>query len=740
MEIGVEGDVLTLRAERTEKTEDRYHSEFRYGTFARSVRLPAGARGEDATADYRDGVLTITVPLPRRRRAPRPSGSSAVEGRATSPAGAAQGLGPPVVGTRGGPTCPPTADAAEPGLPRAGVLATVTVTGCEDCPCRREGTRMKQERMADAGGLPRLRLDELLEELHGRITAVRGTRDRVHGLLEAVLSVGRALELSEVLRRVVEAAVVLVDAEYGALGVIGEDRTLTEFITVGLDEEGRRPSGRCRPATASSGADPAPRAAAPRGAVGPPASYGFPAHHPPMRTFLGVPIRVREEVFGNLYLTERRGGQEFDAEDEAVLSTLAVAAGVAIDNARLYEEVRRREQWLEANAEVTRGLLSGMPESRALEVIVGHARRILVADLGVLALPVPDSDELWTALASGRDAETHRGLRLPRRARSRASPWPRPNRSPARRSPRTRGSRRVRAGGTGSAPRSRCRCGPPTGARRAPARPRGGQGRLHHGPDRTLLAFADQAALAMELAERRRDAERVAVFADRDRIARDLHDLAIQRLFAAGMTLQSTVRFVERPEGRNGCSGWWTTSTTPSRSSGRPSSASAPGRGPGRPRPAGPGRPRGRGGGARARLHALAAHRGPGGHRRAPVHGRPRRRGARGGAVNIARHAGASAAGIVLVVGATELTLTVMDNGTGLPRNARRSGLRNLAQRAEELGGDLTLDAPTTGGTRLVCASRSPAPTDAPPGERRQNSAPSISRITAHDSWSSSEP
>lgn len=208
--------------------------------------------------------------------------------------------------------------------------------------------------------LPRLRLDELLDELQVRIDEVRGTRDHLNGLLEAVMSVGRELDLPQVLTGIVEAAVVLVDAEYAALGVIGDDRKLAEFLPVGISDElraqiGDLPSGHGilgelirhpEPLRLTELSDH-------------PASYGFPAHHPPMHTFLGVPIRVREEVFGNLYMTEKRGRADFDAEDEAVLSTLAVAAGIAIENARLFEDVRLRERWLEASSDFTNELLSG---------------------------------------------------------------------------------------------------------------------------------------------------------------------------------------------------------------------------------------------------------------------------------------------------------------------------------------------------------------------------------------------
>uniref|UniRef100_UPI001C26A123 GAF domain-containing protein n=1 Tax=Streptomyces sp. AC495_CC817 TaxID=2823900 RepID=UPI001C26A123 len=203
--------------------------------------------------------------------------------------------------------------------------------------------------------LPQLRLDELLGELQARLDAARGTRDRVHSLLEAVLSVGRELELEQALRGIVEAAAVLVDAEYAALGVIGPDgKRLSAFHTVGVSEErialiGPYPEGHGILGELISRPEPLRLADLSEH----PASYGFPPNHPPMHSFLGVPIRVREQVFGNLYLTEKRGGARFDEEDESVLSTLAVAAGVAIDNARLYEESRLRERWLRANAEIT---------------------------------------------------------------------------------------------------------------------------------------------------------------------------------------------------------------------------------------------------------------------------------------------------------------------------------------------------------------------------------------------------
>lgn len=261
--------------------------------------------------------------------------------------------------------------------------------------------------------LPKLRLDELLDELQARIDAARGTQDRVHNLLEAVLSVGGELDLPQVLRRIVEAAVVLVDAEYGALGVIGDDLRLSEFLTVGMGDEQRAEIGDLPSGHGILGElirHPEPLRLPELSQH--PSSYGFPAHHPPMHSFLGVPIRVRDRVFGNIYLTEKRGAEEFDAEDESVLSTLAVAAGVAIENARLYEETRLRERWMRASGEVTSTLLSGAPSAEVLELIVEQAREIASADIGMIAEYVSGAAELRPVLAVGSDAERRSGLVL----------------------------------------------------------------------------------------------------------------------------------------------------------------------------------------------------------------------------------------------------------------------------------------------------------------------------------------
>src|SRR6266545_6099017 len=172
--------------------------------------------------------------------------------------------------------------------------------------------------------LPNMRLDELLGELQGRLDAVLSTRDRTHALLEAVVAIGTDLDLPTMLRRMVEAATTLVDASYGALGVIGEGGTsLIEFIPVGLSEEEIRRIGHWPHGLGILGLlikEPEPLRLSDIGQHS--ESYGLPPGHPPMKTFLGVPIQVRGEAFGNLYLTEKRGGAEFDEEDETVCIAL----------------------------------------------------------------------------------------------------------------------------------------------------------------------------------------------------------------------------------------------------------------------------------------------------------------------------------------------------------------------------------------------------------------------------------
>ncbi|MFF7160195.1 GAF domain-containing protein [Streptomyces sp. NPDC008086] len=564
-----------------------------------------------------------------------------------------------------------------------------------------------EQRGSSEQHLPKLRLDELLDELQARIDAARGTQDRVHSLLEAVLSVGRELDLPQVLRRIVEAAVVLVDAEYGALGVIGEDRMLSEFHTVGVSDEQRAligdlPSGHGILGELIRHPEPLRLAEISEH----PSSYGFPPQHPPMHSFLGVPIRVRDQVFGNLYLTEKRGAAEFDAEDESVLSTLAVAAGVAIENARLYEETRLRERWLGASSEVTRALLSGAPSAGVLELIVEQARRITDADAGMIAERVPEENVLRPLLAVGADAERRSGLVMSGQdgfvaaVLSTAEPAVSAD---IQEDPRTSGDAAQWAG-----------LGPVVGVPLEVGGKAGGvlllgraAGRVPftEADIRPLLGFAGQAALALELAERRRDAEQIALLRDRDRIARDLHDLAIQRLFAAGMTLQSTQRFVDHPEAVERLSRTVddldeTIKIIRSTIFGL--------------RAHGDGAREDRGLRGRVSEAVMAA--------ASPLGFAPALRieglvdtdvpgdvadhvlAVLGEALsNVARHSGARSVDVHLRCADGDVTLVVTDDGRGIPEGAARSGLKNMEERAVALGGALQLgERPEGGGTRVV--------------------------------------
>ncbi|MEV5902227.1 GAF domain-containing sensor histidine kinase [Streptomyces sp. NPDC052127] len=554
--------------------------------------------------------------------------------------------------------------------------------------------------------LPQLRLDELLEELQARLDAARGTRDRVHSLLEAVLSVGRELDLEQALHSIVEAAAVLVDAEYAALGVIGPDgKRLSAFHTIGVTEEqiaaiGPYPEGHGILGELIRHPEPLRLAKISEH----PASYGFPPHHPPMNTFLGVPIRVRDQVFGNLYLTEKRDGRQFDEEDISVTLTLAVAAGVAIDNARLYAESRLRERWLRANAEITHSLMAGGGRTEVLRLIAERAGEITEAALAAVALPMDDTGSLAVEIAVGLDADAHRGLVLSmdRSLMGLAFSGGAPVTSEDVAHDERISLEPPRFGGLGPAVAMPIGTGD-AGARGVVLLAReAGRPVFTTTETETLQVFAAQAAVAMELAERRQDAERIAVLTDRDRIARDLHDLAIQRLFATGMTLQSAGRFIEHPEAAERVARAVddldeTIKIIRSTIFGLRTREGADGTG------------------LRARAMRVVGEAVPvlafapsvrmEGLLDTDV---PKEVADHVVAVlsealtNIARHARADRAEVVLTTDGREVRLSITDNGVGIPPDGRRSGLRNMAERAEQLGGRLELAKASGGGTSLM--------------------------------------
>jgi len=550
--------------------------------------------------------------------------------------------------------------------------------------------------------LPNLRLDELLAELQVRLQAVLATRDRVNALFEAVVSVGTNLDLEVVLRGIVESAVKLVDARYGAMGVIGDNGKLADFIPVGVTEDEIRkihhwPEGRGLLGALITDPKPLRISNLDQHEL----SAGFPAGHPAMMTFIGAPIRIRDEVYGNLYLTEKRDGGQFDEEDEAVLVALAAAAGVAIDNARLYDEARRQQRWLSASAEVTRTLLSGADVGDALALITRKSLEMSGADLVVLALPTADKARLQIQHAAGLGSDEALGLVVPATAsasgfvltsgellrvddfssdeRVAAIARERMNLGPAILVPLGTSSGDVR--------------GVLTAGRRAGAMP------LPQTAADMLVTFASQAGIALELAEHRLQAEQVAVFEDRDRIARDLHDLVIQRLYATGMSLQGSISMISSPDLAQRVSGA-VDALDETISEIRSTIFALQSRHEAKP-------PR-----LRARILDVVDE-------AAGILGFPpalelggrvddvpgdvseQLLGAlREGLSNAARHSGASKVE-VRVRAAADLSLLVRDNGSGMKGAVRRSGLANLEQRASGLGGSFRVESVAGRGTEL---------------------------------------
>jgi len=563
-------------------------------------------------------------------------------------------------------------------------------------------TRGADERADEAAVAPRTGLGSLLREVLERVDEVVDDQHRLQLLLDAVVGLASDLSLDGVLDRIVAVACDLSGARYAALGVLGaqSDRRLQAFITHGLTEQQRELIGN------------PPRG---RGLLGKiidrpqplrlhdiaedPTSFGFPPDHPPMRSFLGVPLRVRDRVFGNLYLTEKAGGGDFTEGDESVVVALAAAAGVMIENAQLYEEGSRRERWLSATAEIA-SLISSSGDSEAvLQTIADRAREVAKADLATVVLR-RSSDELERVVTSGVElAERDPGALVVGASLAGYVV--------------TTGEALV-VSDLAEDPRSEGRgtrlLGP---AMLVPLRQDDGvQGALclawtrEKAPlfqevDVSLPGqFAEQAALALQVARARTDQQRLLVFEDRDRIGRDLHDLVIQRLFAVGLSLENTSRMLaDRPEMAERVAGAVDDLDSTIKD-------------------------------IRRSIFALSSAQESGDVRSAALDlveraermlkFRPTLRfvGPVGSTVsarvaphltavlaealsNVVKHAGARSVD-VLIEAANDITLTVRDDGRGLPRDATHSGLANIAERAEQLGGDCTVESTPGGGTEVV--------------------------------------
>jgi signal transduction histidine kinase len=395
-----------------------------------------------------------------------------------------------------------------------------------------------------------LRLDELLTELQDRLTEITNTRDRLQGLLKAVVAVGTGLELEGTLQRIVQTAVDLVDARYGALGVVS-DEGLSAFVYAGIDKETREQMGHLPEGKGLLGhliQHPFPIRLPDLTAH--PSSVGFPAIHPPMRSFLGTPVRLRDEVFGNLYLTEKKGEAEFTADDVVVLEALAAAAGVAVENARLFEEARLRERWQQASGEVNSLLLGGASSADALALIARRTRELSRSDCALILLIDPASGALVVRAGAGGRVDQLIGQAVPGIEPTFAAVLT--DRTPTAVADFTHrvGEDAAVLGEFG--PAHAVPLGPSASAAGGLLLALRNKGADQFGQEQLslLASFADQAALALELADKQRQQRMLDVLADRDRIAGDLHDHVIQRLFAAGMSLQGIVRRITDPSAR----------------------------------------------------------------------------------------------------------------------------------------------------------------------------------------------
>lgn len=515
-----------------------------------------------------------------------------------------------------------------------------------------------------------------------------------------MVAVAAGLELPATLRRIVQAAIDLVDAQYGALGVLDSDGRVADFVHVGIGPETAERIG-----TLPEG----------RGILGlltehpvpirldrisdHPAAVGFPDNHPPMGTFLGVPVRVRGEVFGNLYLTEKRNGKSFSSDDERTVMALAAAAAVAIENSRLYERSRRREAWQAALTEIATSVLDGGDPEDALALMAKRARELMRADIAVIALPVDDDLRVEFAVGHGGIS----GALIPKKSVI----------FEAFDSGITTSSAECLIGDAaliGSAVAVPLRTTDRTLGVLTAIRLKDSPTDVHAPSTRELVElaepFASQAAVTLVLAEAKRGQERLAVYEDRDRIARDLHDLVIQRLFATGMSLQGATRIPGVPN------------DAVERVSRAVDELDET---------------------IKEIRHTIFALHEPLEGPNSSLRGRVMREAAQSAAslgfepsirfvgpvdstvslttsenliaalreilMNAAKHAQATRVDVVITVEASDVLLIATDDGVGLPVDGpdRRSGIANMAARAHELGGECRVERSSPeGGTRIV--------------------------------------
>jgi signal transduction histidine kinase len=376
------------------------------------------------------------------------------------------------------------------------------------------------------------------------------SRDRKDMLLEAGLTLASELSLPIVLQRIVDLAAQVTDARYAALGVIGEDGKLIEFVTSGISAKQRRAIGALPTGRGVLGLlIHEPKAVRIKNIADHPRSVGFPPNHPAMRSFLGAPVQAMGRVYGNIYLAEKRSANEFSPEDEASAIVLATQAGVAIANATLYDEVRSREQWLEAVRDITDRVLREGEEEPLLERIAEHARQLAGADAATIITVSGTPGELIVAAAVGARSREVRGQTLPAAgsisgavmrsgevmsfddvsADSRAFL---PIVRLGQHGPAVFVPLRVPAGAAGTLMVAKLKGSSPFGERKV----------------RLVETLAGQASVAIEYGRAQTELRRLGLMEERERIAKELHDGIIQSLFAVGMSLQGTALMASSPD------------------------------------------------------------------------------------------------------------------------------------------------------------------------------------------------
>lgn len=543
---------------------------------------------------------------------------------------------------------------------------------------------------------PRAELDRALGDLVDRAQDVLATQGRLRALLRANLAVVEHLELPVVLERIVEAAVELVGSQYGALGVIAPGGGLEQFIHVGIPPEQAKIIGHLPEGHGLLGAlidDPRPIRL--EHLHDDSRSSGFPAGHPAMESFLGVPIRVRDEVYGNLYLSNQASGT-FSREDEQLVESLAASAGFAIDNARLFTETRRRQAWSAASAEITAAMLSS-DQSDSLSTLVSRVLVLAESDLVCMILPGSAEGTLVVELARGDGEAELLGRNFPSAGTLVGSVLE---------------GKQPRLVGDGSPDSDLFSTGRELGPMMAVPLISSGRaegallvarmaGGLHFTASDLEMAadFAGQASLAVQLARARASEQRMLLLEDRGRIARDLHDHVIQQLFGTGLELQSVAGSIESPVDRERILqsvAHLDTAVTQIRTvifalSARENARDS----------------------VRHRIIDLANDIASGLQKSPTV--------AFTGPVdlvvtgeladdvvavtrealsNAAKHAHADQTGVTLDVVDGMIHLVISDNGGGITDTSRRSGLANLEARATARGGSFVVDT-GTGGTRL---------------------------------------